>query len=329
MSIPDGPFVHVFDETALDLVMRELDTVSDFVGYLIQRETAIRGGRVLHAASEADLLALYLQNVDEGGEHFFPVPTQHRVMPDYQVLIASGEYSALVRRPEYLAKKTADEPSYIWDRLIRVFTEHIIAGTSVEIAGELPDAARAEPALRIMARENRATRRGLGEAFGSALHEAARHRHVRFARLVLPNSGSADPEAGYLFLVLAYPTALELKDGYAQYRRTRVAMLETHCLVALHDNRRFKRMVGIALDASSCVTGREGGSEDLLAIEITEWTPELERRAEESRRHFDVLDARRTRFGRYSFTEYPHVDAPAMSRQQRRALARKARKQRR
>jgi hypothetical protein len=71
---PDGPFVHIFDETALDIVLRELDTITDFVRYLNQREAAIRGDRIVHAPSEADLLAFYLQCEDENQRPHFSGP---------------------------------------------------------------------------------------------------------------------------------------------------------------------------------------------------------------------------------------------------------------
>ena len=142
-------------------------------------------------------------------------------------------------------------------------------------------------------------RRALGSTFVDVLRQAEREAQPRFARVVLPNSGGTDPEVGYVFLVLAYPTDVELAGGYAQYRRTRVAMLETYCYVALYENRQFKRMVGIAIDAPSRVTGRKGRSEDLVAIQIEEWTPELEQQVQDQRQQFDVLNSKTRRAGRY------------------------------
>src|SRR5271166_2290196 len=181
---PDGPFVHVFDETALDIVLRELDTVSDFVRYLNQRETAIRGGRIIHAASEADLLAFYLQCKDEKGQPHFPDPADRQETAGSGFVLAPGQFSAYIAGLEYSREKAERQPSYIWDRLIRVFTDHIIAGTSVEIAGELPDPKRAEPALRIMALENRIMRQALGSTFADVLQGAEREASARFARVV-------------------------------------------------------------------------------------------------------------------------------------------------
>lgn len=290
---PGGPFVHVFDEGALDLVLGEMDTISDFTCYLQEREKFIRGGRMVHSPSEAEMLALYLQHFGSHGDHVFPMPSAFGMPDDYAIMLTQGSFGDFENGLEYKAKKEADKISYVWDRLIGLFTENILAGTSVAIAGEEPSAARAEPALRIMARENRTMRRALSGAFIDALESAEKAGQDRFARVVMSFAGMADPKCGYVFLILAYPTKFELKEGYEQYRRTRVSMLEAYCASVLYDNRHLKRMVGIGLDASSRITGRQGGSEDLMAIEIDVWTPELEKSVEERRAHFDVLDAKR------------------------------------
>jgi hypothetical protein len=185
--------------------------------------------------------------------------------------------------------------------------------------GELPTAALAEPGLRVMAREDRTIRRALGSAFASALSEAERQKQDRFARVILPNRAFGDPEAvAYVFLILAYPTGIQLKKGYQQYRNTRVAMLLTYCQAVLYEHRTLKRAIGIALDASSRVTGRQGGSEDLVMFEVSEWTPDLEREVEERRSRYDVLVPERIRVGRYSMQEYPELPEQLPSRQQRR-----------
>ena len=40
------PFVHVLDDTSLDLLLKNLDTVWDFVGYLRKKEAFISSGRL-------------------------------------------------------------------------------------------------------------------------------------------------------------------------------------------------------------------------------------------------------------------------------------------
>jgi len=309
---PEGPFVHVFDKAGLDLVLTELDTISDFTRYLRERAEFIRGGHVGFVPGEAELLGLYLNYSDSKGEHRFPTASDFGASGGYTITLVDGDLGALASS-QYKTKKQADEVSYVWDRLIGLFTEHILAGTSVALSSEQPSARRAEPALRIMAKEPRTMRRALGEAFVEALKSAERERQDRFARVVLLD-GSAS-EYGYIFLILAYPTEFELKDGYEQYRRTRAAMLETYCATVLYENRHLKRMVGIALDASSQITGREGGSEDLVVFEVDEWTPELEAQVNQRRMQYDILDPKRLRKTRRHYDEYPAVSiAPPVPR---------------
>lgn len=65
-----GSWVHVFDETSLDFVMSELDTVSDFVRYLNERARFLSSKKVI-VPEEEDLLALYYANTNLAG-HCLP-----------------------------------------------------------------------------------------------------------------------------------------------------------------------------------------------------------------------------------------------------------------
>lgn len=97
----------------------------------------------------------------------------------------------------------------------------------------------------------------------------------------------ADPESAYLFLVLAYRGDWLTAKGYDYYREGRGGFLKAYCQVALFQNRSLKRIVGIAVDAAPSLTGRVGGSEDLMMVQIDEWTPELE---EETRKWQDEAE---------------------------------------
>jgi hypothetical protein len=71
---PERGFVHVFDDTTLGIVLKTLDTVSDFVAYLRKKELLFARVRGLIATGEEDLLAYYLTNLNSSGEHDFNVP---------------------------------------------------------------------------------------------------------------------------------------------------------------------------------------------------------------------------------------------------------------
>ena len=211
---------------------------------------------------------------------------------------------------------------YAWDRLIQLFTANVIGGTSVEIAGFQPTASLAERALRKMALERRVSRRALGYAFTSALTQAEQLNRPRFARVILPFEGCADPETGYVFLILAFKDDWLINKGYDHYREGRAAFLKAYCQSALHEFRHLKRMVGIAVDASPHVTGRRGGSEDLMLLEINEWTPELERETQQLREDAEILITDQMKMGRLQTSELlnQHVNSVfSGNRKERRA----------
>jgi hypothetical protein len=200
----------------------------------------------------------------------------------------------------------------VWDRLINIFTENVLAGTSVAILGEKPSVPLSERGLRFMAMENRFARRLLGAAVEDALRTAREMRQDRFTRVIMPSAVSANPKVAYVFMVLAYPTELEerggLEGGYQQYRQARASMLEAYCMGVLFKNRQLDTAVGIALDAHSSQTGRQGGSEDLMAIRVDEWTPALESEAMKRREAYNVLQEDRLQEKMVSHEEYPVVD---------------------
>jgi hypothetical protein len=192
------------------------------------------------------------------------------------------------------------------------------------VFGDVVDPSEAEKGLRSMALEPRVYRRLLGSSLIGAMETAEQAGEDRFARVILPGPNSADRTVAYVFLILAYPKK-PLKDGYEQYRKVRANILHAYCLHTLYENRGVKRAVGIGIDASSKVTGRKGGSEDMLALEVTQWTPELEQQARDLTEKFDVMKPGRVVRGQTGTDEYP-APTPApppsrkLNRKQRRAL---------
>ena len=71
---PSGAFVHVLDEATLDIVLGELDTITDFTAYLSKKENLIRSGRLISAAGEEELAAYYMTHMNSVGEHDFTKP---------------------------------------------------------------------------------------------------------------------------------------------------------------------------------------------------------------------------------------------------------------
>ena len=111
----DG-FVHVFDEVSFERILHELDTVTDFVNYLSDKEKFLTNSRltnIVMEGSEEDLLAYYMSN--------------NRKFPEENstVILAEGIWETFEKTPEYESKKHADQDSYIWDRIIQIISEDI------------------------------------------------------------------------------------------------------------------------------------------------------------------------------------------------------------
>ncbi len=309
--------------------MCELDTLIDFTQYLDYREKAIRSGRLMPVGSERDLLGYYVLADKLNKKHSFVPESDEPCELSEPVIIPENIFFHLAQQPAYIAKKKADEISYVWDRLIEQFSNNIIAGTSVSLFGETPNATEAEQAIRSMALESRVSRRLLGSALIEAMERARKQAKDRYARVIFPGPNSADRTIAYVFLILAYQK-IPLQDGYDQYRKVRVNILHAYCMWALYTNRNVSRAVGVGIDASSELTGLKGGSEDLVAVDIYEWTSELEIQARELAEEFDFMRHERVVNGYYKTFDYPLPLQPladvGISRQQRRDRERAERK---
>lgn len=305
---PDGMFMHIFDDRTIKTVLNHLDTITDFVFYLTKREQYIRSGALLMAHGEEELLARYLYTGMMFGIRGFEGPRKKK-FKKHLAMTAQGEWRTYLFSSEYFAKTQADRVSYLWDDLIGLFTTNVLEGTSVSILGHPPSAEHSEKGLRFMALEDRFTRRILGESVRSAYQTTLQGKYARFARVMMPSTSSRDQTVAYVLLILAYPKDLEdaggLTEGYEQYRQARVQILEGYCLALLSDHRELKTAVGIAVDASFAQTGRRGGSEDLMAIQVDEWTDELTKEIAEAREKFDILKSERLITSSLSADDYP------------------------
>jgi hypothetical protein len=324
---PNGPFVHVFDDVSLDIVLREMDTISDFSAYLTRKEGFIRSRHLLWADGEEDLLAYYLQNADDSGEHEFVHPARRPWEEGDAVVIEGGAYAKLLRHPQYIAKKNADEGSYLWDRLIETFTKHMMDGTTIVPEGKEFALSEHEAAIRYMALEPRVMRRVYSDAIRGALEEGS--KEPRFTRSMVPPLGDKR-ETGYFFMTLVYPERVERSGGYDAYRRTRVNILETYALALLRKFPNLKRVIGIGTDQPTKFSKRDGSSEDMIMAEILEWSPELHADLDEACKKYNIMQ-KEQKERVISVQEYPTPpselsefsgDSPgrAMNRKQRRAL---------
>lgn len=247
---PAKGFVHVFDDTSLEVVMSTLDTIADFVKYLTLKEDFIRSGRLFYAAGEDDLLAHYLQNRNGDGKPSFFVPPNE----GDSVILVEGEWEKLKNSPEWLSRTKANRVSYLWDFLIERFSGHIRDGTSLAY----PDFAFGdqEVAVRALAKENRFHRRMLGYALNTFLSKPS--KGFLTARVVKP-VGRGSPH--YIFLTVR-PDGTESRETYREHRRAIMSMY------ALAAKKRFSEVKSVVVIATEPQDFREFSSHDVCIAEL-------------------------------------------------------------
>lgn len=244
-------FVHVFDKISLNIIMGELDTIVDFVDYLLLKEKLYRSGKkTIFNGGEEDLLALYLH--------------KGRQFPDkFDMLVIDDNLWEGFRESEYFkAKKESDRISYAWDRLIEVLSKDILHG-NLEYGPELNDS---EIAVRTMARENRFGRHLLGQSF-MEFYELARQEKVK-SRMALGNS-----DVTYVFLAMPH----------GEDREYRKAELGGRCLVARGLNKDRNTVIGLATERYE---EGKGFSFDLVYLNIPQRTNDLQKQIEYAQKEF-------------------------------------------
>jgi len=203
-------YVHLFDEISTDIILRELDTISDFVEYL--RELEGFQGIIRVDGGEEELLGSFILN-------------QRKLPADSKMLfVLSGVWDEVSRKPEFLARKAADRFSYAWDRLIEFLSENL----TYSVTGPPPTLDEAELVVRTMARETRFGRRILAGQF------ADWHRHRASRSRIVPAL------SGVVYVFLATRPDHE--------RKARIAELEARCFVARGLRPEAKTVVGLGTE---------------------------------------------------------------------------------
>ena len=232
---------HFFTNDFTEIILNELDTVNDFVGYLQTKEKFVKTNKAITVVGgEQEFLAHYLikgRNFDEFDKFD-------------NVMIQDGSWEYFKSQPEYIAKRKADEISYGWDSMIN---------RAFECSSEY------EKVAREMARLNRFQRRCLSKAFFEAYKKA--------------NENSKDEKNNVLRRVLAVDgtTYCFLFQDDIGPQSSRKAHLGVICEIARGKYQQNTRVLGIATEMKSppiC-------SYDFCFLDMPEWTIENQKKFEQ------------------------------------------------
>ena len=287
-------FVHVLDDASLDIVMSHCDTAADISSYLQRKEAFVRSGQLLSAAGEEELLAYYLTHTDSFGHHAFIFGNSSA-----QILLDEGHYSGFATNPQLIAKRSADEKSYLWDSLIEAFSKNVVQSTLYYSSS--PEVSHHEQGLRILASEPRVRRRMLANALLEMAHDPNGHELRRLRVVTGPEGGTY-----YAFLCLRHRES-ETYDEYREVRRNLLLAYARTIRLLLDD---AATIVGIGLDFPSPAPS----SEDLLVYDGSSFGPEERAEAERVRKELNLL----TDVKEFAAVEHEYPSAPT-SRDQARA----------
>jgi hypothetical protein len=286
-------FVHVLDDSSLDIVLETLDTVPDFIEYLRKKERFFLEGPRILVPGEEELLGLYLKTTDTNNRHDFVFERDSKSYDS--ITVGDDFWESFSSHEQRKAQKLANRISYFWDDLIERFIKHFrdktyYANTAANLADH-------EKLLRILARENRTKRRMLAEAFFELISKTP--PDLKASRIIKP----LEDDNGTYYVFLLVP---EISGApYEKYREVRQKMLEIHCEILKLEHPDAKDVVGLATESGR----RSNVSEDLIYFDLRSWNSNDQRRAEENRK---VLEDAKLLSPRHMFyrtvDEYPDVN---------------------
>ncbi len=233
-------FVHVLDERSFTVLLRELDTITDLTTYLTRKEQFLGKTSPIFEREE-DLLAFYLK--------------YQRSFPEADVIILDSDlWTTFSSGADYRKRRELDQASYMWDRLI----ETISIDLQVDKFGFGSGVRDAEIGLRVMAREDRFSRRILGKQFRKFLD---RTETIRARMMPAPS--------GIVYVLLACP--------HDTGRQIRTDELQLRCFVARGLFPKAQTVIGIATERHE---RGKGYSLDLTCLHQATWTTEDQERME-------------------------------------------------
>jgi len=274
--------VHILDSHNMPIVLRELDTVSDFADYLDEKVRAATEFDFMSYCGEEDLLAHYLMNYDDASK-------RHVIGSEGQgitgITIGEGDWHFFKGTELYKNTKNEDRVSYFWDDLIQRTCQNSLDGT---LAGN-SNIVRGESAIYEMVKEPRFMRRALSKTMLGAVERfpdsGGFTRQVTF----LP---SYQPNVGYVFLQLRAPDASRSEP---EYREKRQYLLEIACGAAKNKFPNLVKVVGIGIESPKFTDGLV--AEDFLLMPCDEWPDEM-------RQHYIELNEPWRFFGSPTLRQY-------------------------
>lgn len=271
---PSKTFVHVFDETAIDLLLTELSTPTDFINYLSEKEHAVRKLKLINAGGEEDILAYYLQEAQDNGYGSIPNPNDQYSVP---FMIQELHWSHYRKSIDCALHYNQNKEGKSWGSILECFSDCIVNAT----VGEGMDRPLIEHSqvLGYLASENMRSRAYLSKALFEKYGLVP--ELVRSARLT-----ESICKPGRIYIFLFFPWNDKFVD-YEEYRSERFHFMQLYGLVAQYKYPKTKELVIFG----AATQGSLNNSETIMALDMTIPLSSEERaEAQKVMRTLDILN---------------------------------------
>ncbi len=282
--------IHILDSCNLQLILNELDTVSDFTDYIIEKERVFQNMKFMTYSGEEDLLAQYLINFDDK-------TNKHYIIENDEIdglIIPEGTWQTYIKSESYKAKIEANKISHLWDSLIQHVGEHALNG---RLTGNANIFSTKSP-IHEMAKEPRTMRRTISNRlyhafnkFPDNIPESGLMRQITFV-------GSIDQTKAYLILQVAIAETI---SNYEEYTNRRKMLLEIACGAAKNKFNALELIIGIAMDSPKHY---KECSEDFMLFECSEWDEDIKNKYLKLNTYFNFF-AETTKINHETIFEYP------------------------
>lgn len=255
-------FIHVLDELTTLTLLNELDTVSDFINFLNEKENLFNLGVKSNSFFDDSLLAIYFQNYES-----LPFDIDSNI-PDSIIFSATlwGDY---IKSVEYREEKEQNKNSYFWDNLIELLIKDYRNNALIRETKRN----EVEIVLRIMNKESRFKRRQLSKIFYELVKSGERDDDIK-ARMV-----KFDQANSIVYVFMCSPS---------DKREERIEELEYRCWIARQIYKDSQTIVGIATDK---ITSNKGFSIDFYYLYLPELDEKTTNNIERLKKEFGYFSS--------------------------------------
>lgn len=257
VELPKSPIYHVLDSANLEILLKELDTIKDFINYLKEKEKAIKLSKIATYTGEEDVMGQYLRTIE-------PITGKHYILKDENKdLIINFEnmiWENFSNSYEYREKKALDKDSYLWDEYVKQLCEFALNG---ELIGNV-DVFQENSPIKEMAKESRFQRRIYSKLIMDAVNEFPdfAEDNTRRIRPII----SEDLKYAYVFLQIKYNEEQDYENIVRPQRRE---MLNIACGALKNKYTTLKKIIGIAINSPK---HHIYADQDYILLHCAKWT---------------------------------------------------------